>query len=291
MLKLQIALDEEIADSEKQIAELQQERDVAVKAGDNAKVAELDKKLKELEEKREKATEKRKRVERVKEKFSLEKFLAGIGKIVLGVVSLLMSDCGGDTKDQKGSGSNDCSDKIGWGLIVSGLKDIGESFDPPAKDKEVEVAVSVEKPRDGGVTAREKSIEQALQKKRAEKMSSAELLKRHPNLSPIAITSEGPVIITQMITDGFVREIVLLDTETGAEVARIGDDSMFTGATNVSNAKISAFAHITGGSMISNGKDTIVHLRGVKLDKSAGAIAIALHPLTFSGKFRAVPSE
>lgn len=222
-----------------------------------------------------------KKSKKVSKSFSLEKLLGGLGKIALGVLTILFSgECG---EDAKGACSN-----VGIGLINEGGKDVADAFDPPDETKTWEETVAQPAERSADVEEKEKNITEAVNSKSTPLCCPPDDIK--PDMIVVQSNEEGPLSFGYEMLEGGVSKIILINNADGNILAEIEDSLLFyTRGEGDPELSTKAFISLdTAHTQKTDGNTHLVVFSGTLVDGKKATLGIAVSPLTFSGKYKII---
>ena len=266
-----VTLTKEKAEATARIKQLKADREIAVAANDTKRITEIDRELKSLEEKIDDIEKTIVKATRVKAKLGLLKLLVGLITITAGIVY------GFFTGDVPGAIA---MIGVGTRTVVAAL---GTTRTETTEVKRKEPA-----PRPLGAEEKEASIRDAMTKKAEPLCCKATVSQRYQ----LVRTKETGAMSFGFENNpsGEVATIVLIENASGKIVAEINDDKLFFAAgPDQPPVSTTAFTSLdTAATIPAADSSHMVLFTGRLKGGGTASLAVAIHPLSHSGKFRVV---
>ena len=271
----------ELQEKKDRRAELQEAHQRAVDEGNEERAAEIQSELDNLDEEIPELERKVEKSRKVEQGFDFEKLLSGLGKIALGVLTIIFSgECGEDAQ-------GGC-ESIGIGLITQGGREMEEAFNPPDKTEYYTETETETAEREQDVVEKEQGLTDALASDAAPLCCQPDEIR--PDLVMVQTDEEGPLSFGYETDGGGVSKIYLIQNSDGSVLAEIEDSLLFYARGNGEpELSTKAFENLTvARTRVTDGGTHIVEFEGALSSGGTARLAVAISPLTFSGKFKVI---
>lgn len=278
--RLILGWEAEIEQKKQRVAELKEQHAAAVAAGDTKAAEDIQNEIDNLEN--EEIPELERKVEKskkIKKSFSLEKLLQGLGKIALGIITIIFSsECGEDAADG--------CENLGVGLIANGGKDVGDAFDPPDETVTYQETEVTPAERDTAAVEKEKAITEAVTSD--PKPLCCEPSDIKPEMTIVQTTENGPLSFGYEVKEGKVSTIYLIQNSDGTILAEIKDALLFFAkGGDLPDVTTTAFSSLDRAATQKTDEGThLVRFDGTLAAGGKASLGVAVSPLTFSGRFK-----